>query len=121
MVFWTTTSDTIDYATFNGSSFGSVATVPDAGTDAGLTASASPTGEVTVGWKGHTTDGVFYSSLISGTWNAQVSIPKALTDIGPGLAWSNEEASDTTGDTLFAGWMGQSSKGQVWYSASNRP
>jgi hypothetical protein len=120
-VFWTTSSDSIDYATFNGSSFGGVATVPSAGTDAGLAASASPTGVVTVGWKGHTTDGVFYSSLISGTWAAQVSLPKALTNIGYGLAWADEEANDTTGDTLFADWMGQSSAGSVWYSASNRP
>ncbi len=120
-VFWTTTGDTIDYATFDGSSFGNVATVPNAGTNAGLTASASPTGVVTVGWKGHTTDGVFYSSLISGTWTTQVSLPKAKSNIGFGLAWADEGASDTTGDTLFASWMGQSSAGSVWYSASNRP
>jgi hypothetical protein len=113
VIAWTTNHNAIKYTDLSVFGFGSVATVPQAGTN-NSPALGVLDNYLFVAWKGHTTDKVFYSSQppgkIFGTWASQESEPAALTTGFPSLA--------ATGPTLYTFWLGKSGA-HLWYQFSD--
>jgi hypothetical protein len=116
VIAWTTSVNTMKDEAYSIFGFGGVGNIPG-GTNAGP-ALAMVGSKLFVAWKGHNTDGVFYSSQpanrIYGTWAAQKIVPLALTFGSPALG--------VTGPTLYAVWTGRSTgAARLWYSASDPP
>jgi hypothetical protein len=113
VIAWTTSKDTIKYTDLSVFGFGSIATVPQAGTN-NSPALGAIQNDLCVAWKGHTTDKVFYSCQIPGKvfsgWTSQTAEPGALTTGFPSLA--------ATGPTLYTFWLGKSGL-HLWYQFSD--
>lgn len=113
LIAWTTPSDTIQFTWLTLLGQSSVMTAPG-GTNA-RPAVAAVGSRFYVGWKGTSTDDVFYESAPTSDetdFSSQQTIPSAETGAGPAFAVS--------GATLFDVWSGLSS-GELSWSASDAP
>jgi subtilase family serine protease len=113
LIAWTTPSDTIQFTWLTLLGQSSVMTAPG-GTNA-RPAVAAVGSRFYVGWKGASTDDVFYESAPTSDetdFSSQQTIPSAQTGAGPAFAVS--------GPSLFDVWSGLSS-GDLRWSASDAP
>jgi hypothetical protein len=122
-IAWTTSSYSIGYGILGFLGFENIGTVPQAGTNAGpeLAFMPSAPGETMyVAWKGHNTDGVFYSEVTNfsessfgpSSWGNQAALPSALTSATPALG--------VLGTTLFVGYKGRTLD-TVFYESATTP
>jgi hypothetical protein len=115
VIAWLTSKNSIKYETLSIFGFGTVDTVPQAGTNASP-ALAVVGDRLYVAWKGRSTDKIFYDwqpdKQIFGTWSGQVSEPGALTHNSPAIA--------ATGPTMYTVWLGASGK-HLWFQFADVP
>jgi Pro-kumamolisin, activation domain len=115
VIAWTTSKNTIKYENLSAFGFGTIATVPQAGTNASPALTVVGT-RLYVAWKGRTTDKIFYKwqpdKKLYGTWSGQLAETAALTREAPSIAAS--------GQTLYTAWLGTSGK-HLWYQFADVP